>query len=208
MLSLIDHVDAVDSLRPALLSSNDDDAVVTYGDLRHKSCTLARVIEERVAPGHCVGIAVCPSSSNRIVAMLGALRARRPYVALEMPSYPNAVVHHILKDSSVSLIVINSPDDDVYAQAVRDADFGIPFHQLEGMTTGMPSLVRDQCYPPLLPDAVITHVYTSGSSGLPKGVRITAGSSLFPITLISTLTMILPTTLSPILTRIPTLARA
>ena len=109
-----------------------------------------------------------------IAAMLGVLKARRPYVPLD-PSYPAARLAYILDDSEASLILTNGQNrpaadglsrDVVSVASVDTVDADAP--------AGSPG-------PAAAPTDLALILYTSGSTGQPKGVPQTHANVLHDV---------------------------
>ncbi|AKJ30946.1 non-ribosomal peptide synthetase [Caldimonas brevitalea] len=116
-----------------------------------------------VGRGDCVGVAL-PRDRHLPAALLGVLMSGAAYVPLDL-DYPAARLHHIL-DSSGARCVVTVP-----AQAQRFTASGRPclFHD----STAASAEVRPVPLSPADPAYVL---YTSGSTGQPKGVQVTHGN--------------------------------
>ncbi|KAL0811268.1 hypothetical protein ABMA28_009686 [Loxostege sticticalis] len=150
---------------------------VSYAEMAARTNALARAIAARARAtganrdGDFV-IAVCMQPThNTILTLLGTWKAGAAYVPME-PSFPQARISHILKDAEPSLIIY----DDT-ANPSMFSESGVPavsFEELAMEASGMSADdVRDAetlSHPRV--DSIAIVLYTSGSTGVPKGVRL------------------------------------
>ncbi|MFC0435417.1 non-ribosomal peptide synthetase [Kutzneria buriramensis] len=135
---------------------------LTYRELNARADRLARELARRGAgPESVVGLAL-PRCTDLVVALLGILKAGAGYLPID-PRYPSGRLAHILADAGPSLVVTNAD-----AAAVLPQD-DTPRLMVDGLDHTDPTshVARPR------PDHVAFLMYTSGSTGLPKGVAIT-----------------------------------
>jgi amino acid adenylation domain-containing protein len=150
---------------PALIS---DDEELSYEDLNRRANQLAHYLREQgIGSESLVGV-LLERSNDLIVALLGVLKAGAAYVPLD-PSYPRDRLQLMLEDAGVSLLLterklhdrlppnnarVVSLDDESTRAALASVPSSNPKH-----TAGSENLIY--------------LLYTSGSTGMPKGVLVT-----------------------------------
>jgi len=142
-----------------------DDREMTYGELNRRANQLAHYLRQHgVGPEVIVGLAV-DRSFEMIVGLLGILKAGGAYLPLDA-SYPRERLLFMIKQSNVKIIVSQKhvaaslPDSAVTTIALDDDTRQIrsePDHDLQ--------TVND-------PENLAYVMYTSGSTGQPKGVSV------------------------------------
>ena len=153
---------------------------LSYGELQTRSNQLAHLLRERgVRRGDRVGL-FFPKAVESLVAMLGVLKAGAVYVPLD-PHAPTRRVAGIAENCGVRALVttaerLRTLDASSLACAVLvsgegQGDAEIPWTALDAYPTTTPpelSLEGDLAY----------ILYTSGSTGQPKGVMLTHRNAL------------------------------
>jgi amino acid adenylation domain-containing protein len=136
---------------------------LTYRDLNRRANELAhRLIELGVGPDVVVGICA-ERSLEMIVGLLGILKAGGAYLPLD-PEYPEEQLAFILRDCGAQFVVAC---ENTAARVPAD---GITFVQL-GAQEGA-NARNDNPPVRVRPDNLAYVMYTSGSTGNPKGVEI------------------------------------
>ncbi len=139
---------------------------LTYQELHQRSNQLARyLIDLGVGSGSIVGIFL-DRSIDMVVGLLGILKAGAAYLPLE-PSYPSARIAFMLNDAAVAIILTQSHLVSVLPE--------VPTH-LVSLDLDWPDIATHDVSNlniSVLGTDLIYVLYTSGSTGLPKGVMCT-----------------------------------
>jgi len=135
---------------------------LSYRDLdRHANRLARRLANEGVGPGDAVGIRLDPGI-DMVVSILAILKLGAAYVPLD-PAYPAERLAYMVADSGVVLVVAETSARDTRTLA-------LDWHR------GDITLISDDAVStPVDPTALAYIMYTSGSSGRPKGVMVHHG---------------------------------
>jgi amino acid adenylation domain-containing protein len=144
------------------------DQTKSYAALDHWANGIAaQLLRAGIGAGDVVAIQL-PRGAAFIAGLIGVLKCGAVFVPVD-PSYPQAVQAHMLADSGAKLIVCGRAD------TARDS--AIP-----DLIEVDPAAAPSQPLPPPLPTidtAALAYIlYTSGSTGAPKGVGVTRGNLL------------------------------
>jgi amino acid adenylation domain-containing protein len=138
---------------------------LTYAELNQQANHLANyLLSLGVKPDELVGIAI-ERSIETIVGILGILKAGAAYLPIDL-AYPPERVAFMLENADVSVLLTK--------QALVDK---LPPHQLQilCLDTDWPKIAAASAVNPqnsAQPDNLAYVMYTSGSTGLPKGVCV------------------------------------
>ncbi|RPF25523.1 non-ribosomal peptide synthase protein (TIGR01720 family)/amino acid adenylation domain-containing protein [Streptomyces sp. Ag109_G2-6] len=146
---------------PALVT---EDETLTYRELDSRADALARVLAAHgVGPESLVALAL-PRSAELVVALLAVLKAGGAYLPAD-PRYPSRRLAAILAEARPHLVLTDS------ATAAALPEHEAPDLLLDRLA---PAADDGSAPPPRIhPDQLAYVMYTSGSSGKPKGVAIT-----------------------------------
>lgn len=169
--------------RPAV---TDSQGTLSYQELEQRANRLAHALREAgVSPGDRVGLWL-PKSANAIAGLYGILKAGAAYVPLD-PFAPVARLAYITRNCDIRCLVTGSEKAAVWPELL-DADtpvrtLVVPGHRTREITwlrPGVRRLGQDalDAAADLAPDATgidldLAYIlYTSGSTGQPKGVML------------------------------------
>jgi amino acid adenylation domain-containing protein len=148
---------------PSAVAVSDSKRVLTYAELDRSADELGRRLRSLgVQRGDFVGLCV-ERSVGLVVGALGILKAGGVYVALD-PSYPPDRLSFMLRDSGAGVLVGNSATPTALcSEAVFvDVDLDDPAPPVTGSDIALAGDGNEVAY----------LIYTSGSSGAPKGVMV------------------------------------
>ncbi|MGC4804612.1 amino acid adenylation domain-containing protein [Micromonospora sp. DT233] len=154
-------VEAQAARSPDAVALEFESATTTYAELDRQASRLARSLRERgVGPGTLVGVA-CERSPAMMVALLGILKSGGAYVPLDLEA-PPARLGDVLRQCGRPLVVATATGAGV-----------LPAEETGGLVRV--DRMADDLAPldgpvPVRPDDLIYVIFTSGSSGRPKGV--------------------------------------
>ncbi|MBT2481656.1 non-ribosomal peptide synthetase [Streptomyces sp. ISL-94] len=150
------------------------DGTYTFGELNERADAIAaELLRLGVGPEAAVG-AHLDRSRDLVAALIGTWRAGAAFVALD-PGHPDVRLSTLVQDSGVAAVVSRSKAAFVASQIA---------HIDPAVASASPSAVPSG---PLSPHSMAYIVYTSGTTGAPKGVCITYGNITNLLTAVDTL---------------------
>ncbi|PPT34605.1 hypothetical protein XarjCFBP7653_19930 [Xanthomonas arboricola] len=151
---------------PAAIALIDGGSSLSYAWLDAEIDRLAtRLIAHGIASQDSVGIAMPPSSSM-VVAVLACLRIGACYVPID-PAAAQSSIDHIIGDSGLRLLLtLSTLPDFTRATGVAACYVDEPDRTAAAPSAASPAVAA-------APDELAYILYTSGSTGQPKGVAIT-----------------------------------
>ncbi|WP_311971042.1 non-ribosomal peptide synthase/polyketide synthase [Pseudomonas baltica] len=143
---------------------------LTYAELNAQANRVARrLIELGVGPEVRVGLAL-RRSVDLVVGLLAVLKAGGAYVPLD-PEYPLERLRYMIEDSGIAVLLGH---DQLLSQLAPLPSHVQPW-SLEQQRAGLGAYPSDDLPERSQPQHLAYMIYTSGSSGLPKGVTVEQG---------------------------------
>ncbi|MFL6261097.1 MAG: non-ribosomal peptide synthase/polyketide synthase [Thermoanaerobaculia bacterium] len=158
--SVLDRFEEHARRAPEALALRVGEATLTYGELDARANRMAgRLVELGVGPEATVGLCL-ERSPEVVVAILAAFKAGGAYVPLD-PQLPGERLARMLEDAAPRVVVTRS----ALAGALPP---GTPVLRVEEVTGGDPLPPARRSHP----ESLAYVLFTSGSTGWPKGVAI------------------------------------
>ncbi|MGP4052883.1 amino acid adenylation domain-containing protein [Streptomyces sp. 2A115] len=142
--------------RPALVG---DGGRLTYAELDRATARVAHVLVAQGATTDEPVAVLAARGTEQLVALLGVLRSGAPYVCLDVEQ-PQSRLTTQLADSRARILLTDQPQPGFTGTSIRLGD--------------LPQVPTVSLRPPEPADLACL-VYTSGSTGAPKGVAVTHG---------------------------------
>jgi amino acid adenylation domain-containing protein len=158
--------------RPGQIAIRSQTCQMTYGELDSVTNVIARAIVSQCGTANeCVAI-LFEHDAPMLLGLLGALKANKAYVPLD-PSYPEARSRFMFENSRATLLLTNQRN---LAFARTLANGLIPILNVDDIHAGTSDAAPDFAADP---DHLAYILYTSGSTGQPKGVMQSHRNALY-----------------------------
>jgi amino acid adenylation domain-containing protein len=148
---------------PDRLAVKDKDRSLTYDELNKAADRIARAILEKRGPGSEPVALLFEHGIDVVAAIFGVLKAGKFYVALD-PSLPQERMGCVLSDAEPGIIVTNNQNSDLARRSNQKLSGLLNIDETATL------LSADTSGPAVTADDRAAIVYTSGSTGVPKGV--------------------------------------
>ncbi len=156
-----------------------DDRVVGYGELAARVAELARtLIAAGIGPDDAVAVSI-GRSVDLVVAVYAAVAAGGQYVPIDTEA-PRDRVDYVLRTAAARVLVVR-PEDGESMVAVAARRIGARVVHVDtgaAVDPAAPPITDAQRRAPLRPGHAIYTLFTSGSTGLPKGVTVSHRAAL------------------------------
>jgi amino acid adenylation domain-containing protein len=151
---------------PDAVALADDNTTLTYSQLNARSNRLARHLQNQlqVKPGELVAI-MADHSACTVQAILGVIKAGAAYLPID-PDYPKTRIEFLLRDADVKVVLTQTEYlfNDVSSEQYKIFALDIQQDTLTESEDDLPVSAHA--------DSLAYLMYTSGSTGSPKGVPI------------------------------------
>ncbi len=153
--------------RPDAVALVHQDTSLSYGELDRRAAAVARhLVEHRLGPDKTAGIFMDPCP-DMLIAILGVLKAGGAYIPLD-PSYPRQRLQTIVRDAQPTVLLTTAAEREKLGK-IADVEIVCVDH-LDTSRQIAPAL------PTVSADNLAYILYTSGTTGTPRGVEITHGN--------------------------------
>ncbi|MEX2594095.1 MAG: amino acid adenylation domain-containing protein [Anditalea sp.] len=140
------------------------DQEITYQELEEKSNQLAAyLIGKGIQLGDMIGVSL-DRSPGMVIVLLGIVKAGAAYLPLD-PEYPKERIEYMLKDSKAKLLITNQRLKGSFDSPTEEDPIEAIWKKLSGFSKKYSDVKLDG-------KSLAYTLYTSGSTGNPKGVQI------------------------------------
>ncbi len=149
---------------PNAIAASFGNETLSYAALDRRANQLAHYLRRHIGAGPARVAIMMDRSLDMLVALLAVLKAGHAYVPLD-PRQPSARLQHILRDSQAAGLLVSGP---------FPVDERHEFTLVCNLTIDANAIDAEPQTPPadVHPDRLAYIAYTSGSTGLPKGVCV------------------------------------
>ncbi len=163
--SIPERFEKVVRMHPHRIAVKVDDQAVTYADLNMMANRVARaILEKRGREAEPIGLLV-ETSSALFAAMVGVLKAGKFFVLLD-PLFPRARIAAVLSDSQAELVVTDRQNASLLQDAASNDCLRMEIESVDRAISGEDLKLS------IGSEALAAVLYTSGSTGEPKGVVV------------------------------------
>ncbi len=160
------------ALRPEALALKDGAVRLTYGELDALATSTARLLQKRGIPLGGLVAVILPKGWAQVAACLGVLKAGGAYVPLD-PALPAARLEAIFGRGGFEAAFVENGTEPCSVPGLDPARL---------LNLPAPSPGNPFSTPTIPPDSLAYVFFTSGTTGVPKGVMVTHGAAMATIT--------------------------
>jgi len=141
-----------------------NDQIFSYKNLNETSNQLAALLsDQNVKPGDIIGLAV-DRTPEMIIALLAIMKSGAAYVPID-PLYPQKRIEFMLQASSAKILITSNKYKDQFQSAADEL-------LIEDIWPKLSSYPKENIKAKINSNSLAYILYTSGSTGDPKGVQI------------------------------------
>ena len=177
---LIQSLELLGDKQCLLWFEEDSSQSLTYAQFVTLVRDLASgLVEQGIGPGDTVGL-FAENRWQSIVLVAGVLLSGATILPLD-PQFSGNVLAHALTDAHPRLLFANEPQQQAICDALGSCDLPVYFTDQESGKASWRSLLRPKGPKPqkIRPEDSAALFYTSGTTGLPKGVPLTHANLAF-----------------------------
>ncbi|KAI2620578.1 hypothetical protein GGR54DRAFT_105320 [Hypoxylon sp. NC1633] len=161
--TVIHRIDEVTHVQPQKIAIQDGETTSSYEELSaHANAVAAALIEAGVAANAIVAVLMEPSSAS-IASLLGIMRVGAVYLPLDL-SWPPARLSSVLQDCQPSVVLLDT-NTEKHANSIE-----LPAMTIINVSSIDKNVSRTPVFAHAHDPAAL--LYTSGSSGVPKGILL------------------------------------
>lgn len=161
--SVLDLIEAQSQKNPDKVAIRHEEREIAYGELWNETERIASFLEKNsIYPGERVAL-LMERSPDLLIALISIMKSGATYVPID-PEFPIERIKFILDDANIKMMIT-----DVNTCNILPINSSFAIEKIRTLSKGYPE-IRKSCFSSR--DAAYL-LYTSGSSGKPKGVLIT-----------------------------------